>query len=135
MRHVRLALSLALLVPACALLGAFSALDRGQPLWWGLTVGSLAGVFFGLSFGGNRKWKVWDHVFGPEEPQEGRAALPTVPGTSDRIIGHRRCTDGITGRGRDGPCEPPPAQIRTCGTTASGSYFGCLARLRPGNLA
>jgi len=30
-------------------------------------------------------------------------------------------------RGRDRPCGRPPAQIRTCGTTASGSYFGCLA--------
>ncbi len=28
-------------------------------------------------------------------------------------------------RGRDGPCGPPPAQIRTCGTTAYGSYLGC----------
>ena len=25
------------------------------------------------------------------------------------------------GRGRDGDCSPPPAQIRTCGTTAYGS--------------
>src|SRR5688572_28584033 len=28
-------------------------------------------------------------------------------------------------RGRDGPFGPPPAQIRTCGTTAYGSYLGC----------
>ncbi len=27
-------------------------------------------------------------------------------------------------RGRDGPFGPPPAQIRTCGTTAYGSYRG-----------
>ena len=27
-------------------------------------------------------------------------------------------------RGRDGPYGPPPAQIRTCGTTASGSCLG-----------
>jgi hypothetical protein len=27
-------------------------------------------------------------------------------------------------RGRDGPFGPPPAQIRTCGTTAYGSYLG-----------
>ena len=31
------------------------------------------------------------------------------------------------GRGRDRPCGRPPAQIRTCGITAYGSYFGCLA--------
>ena len=28
---------------------------------------------------------------------------------------------GMNGRGRDGDCSPPPAQIRTCGTTAYGS--------------
>ena len=31
------------------------------------------------------------------------------------------------GRGRDRPYGRPPAQIRTCGITAYGSYFGCLA--------
>jgi len=31
------------------------------------------------------------------------------------------------GRGRDGPCGPPPARIRTGGITASGSYLGCVA--------
>jgi CubicO group peptidase (beta-lactamase class C family) len=31
------------------------------------------------------------------------------------------------GRGRDCPCGQPPARIRACGTTAHGSYFGCLA--------
>jgi ELWxxDGT repeat protein len=36
-------------------------------------------------------------------------------------------TAHITGRGRDRPCGRPPAQIRTCGITAYGSYFGCLA--------
>jgi hypothetical protein len=28
-----------------------------------------------------------------------------------------------SGRGRDGPCEPPPAQIPASGTTALGSYL------------
>src|SRR3984957_15599781 len=28
-------------------------------------------------------------------------------------------------RGRDGRCQPPPAQTRACGATAHGSYFGC----------
>jgi hypothetical protein len=32
-----------------------------------------------------------------------------------------------TVRGRDCPCGQPPAQIRTSGITAYGSYFGCLA--------
>jgi DDE_Tnp_1-associated len=31
------------------------------------------------------------------------------------------------GRGRDCPCGQPPARIRACGTTAHGSYLGCLA--------
>jgi hypothetical protein len=30
-------------------------------------------------------------------------------------------------RGRDWGCPQAPARIRTCGTTAYGSYFGCLA--------
>ena len=33
----------------------------------------------------------------------------------------------VSGRGRDGDCSPPPAQIRTCGTTAYGS---CLESWR-----
>ena len=32
-----------------------------------------------------------------------------------------------SGRGRDWDCSQPPAQIRTCGITSSGSYLGCLA--------
>jgi hypothetical protein len=42
------------------------------------------------------------------------------------------------GRGRDGHCWPPPAQTRTCGITAYGSYRGYMAskldapRLLPG---
>jgi len=31
--------------------------------------GGLIGVFFGLAFGGNRKWRVWDYLFGPEEKE------------------------------------------------------------------
>jgi NAD(P)-dependent dehydrogenase (short-subunit alcohol dehydrogenase family) len=33
-------------------------------------------------------------------------------------------------RGRDGHCWPPPAQIRTRPTKASGSYLGCLTSKR-----
>ena len=34
---------------------------------------------------------------------------------------------GPGGRGREPGCPGPPAQNRTSGTTAYGSYFGCLA--------
>jgi len=33
-------------------------------------------------------------------------------------------------RGRDGCYQPPPAQIRTSGTPASGSYLECLTAKR-----
>jgi hypothetical protein len=36
-----------------------------------------------------------------------------------------------TGRGRDGSYLPPPAQIRTCGTTAYGSCLGYVTRSDP----
>ena len=35
------------------------------------------------------------------------------------------------GRGRDGSYLPPPAQIRTCGTTAYGSCLGYVTRSGP----
>ena len=38
-----------------------------------------------------------------------------------------RILDEIKGRGRDRPSGRPPAQIPACGTTAPGSYLGCLA--------
>src|SRR5262245_5718154 len=34
------------------------------------------------------------------------------------------CRNAQVGRGRDGDCSPPPAQIRTCGFPAYGSYLG-----------
>ncbi len=36
-----------------------------------------------------------------------------------------------TGRGRNGSYLPPPAQIRTCGTTAYGSCLGYVTRSDP----
>jgi hypothetical protein len=36
----------------------------------------------------------------------------------------------VSGRGRDRPFGRPPARIRTCRVTASGSYVGCLASKR-----
>jgi hypothetical protein len=69
-RYVRLVLCLAFFGPTMALLGAFSTLDSGSPLWLGTTVGGLVGVFFGLVFGWNRKWRAWDYIFGPEDPHQ-----------------------------------------------------------------
>lgn len=37
----------------------------------------------------------------------------------------------LEGRGRDGSYLPPPAQIRTCGTTAYGSCLGYVTRSDP----
>jgi hypothetical protein len=51
------------------MLGALSTLDSGMPVWWGLTVGSVIGVFFGMVFGGNRKWRVWDYIYGGTGPK------------------------------------------------------------------
>src|SRR5215468_8024550 len=46
--------------------------------------------------------------------------------------------DGCDGRGRDGDCSPPPAQIRTCSFPAYGSHLGfgrsiaeAMVRMRP----
>jgi hypothetical protein len=44
----------------------------------------------------NRKWKLWDHVFGPEEPPERQAAVPTTGGTTDHVLGYRLFADGVT---------------------------------------
>jgi len=49
LKTLGLILSLAFFVPACALLGAFSTLGSEMPTWWGLTVGSVIGIFFGLA--------------------------------------------------------------------------------------
>lgn len=58
--------SLAFFVPAFALLGAFATLDGGASPWWGLTIGSVIGIFFALGFGGVRgRWL--DYFCGPEK--------------------------------------------------------------------
>jgi len=50
---VRLILCLVFFVPAFALLGAFATLDSGERApWAGLLGGALAGLLFGLGFGG-----------------------------------------------------------------------------------
>jgi hypothetical protein len=43
---------------------------------------------------------------------------------------HRVACPAAMGRGRDRPCGRPPAQIPACGTTALGSYLGCIAAKR-----
>jgi hypothetical protein len=45
---------------------------------------------------------------------------------SSRLVQKR----GLYGRGRDHPYGRPPAQIPASGTTALGSYLGCLAKKR-----
>jgi hypothetical protein len=62
MKTLRMVLSLAVMVPAWAFLGA-SSLDSGLPLLWKLTMGGAISVFFGLVFIGNHKWRVWDYIF------------------------------------------------------------------------
>jgi hypothetical protein len=69
MKRLRLILALALFVPGFALLGAFSTLDSRFPAWWGLAVGGLLGVVFGLVFGGARGQWV-DFLLGPEERRD-----------------------------------------------------------------
>jgi hypothetical protein len=60
---------LVLLVPGFALLGAFAAYDNGERTpWLGLAAGAAVGVFFGCVFGGDRRWRLWDYLFGPGSP-------------------------------------------------------------------
>jgi hydrogenase/urease accessory protein HupE len=65
-RVVRLALCLLVFVPGWALLGAFSTLDSGFPVWWGMTVGGAFGLLMGLAFGGALPKKAADFFFGPK---------------------------------------------------------------------
>jgi hypothetical protein len=63
-----LALLLALFVPGFALLGAFAAYDNGERTpWLGLMAGAAVGVLFECVFGGDRRWRIWDYLFGPEQ--------------------------------------------------------------------
>src|SRR5262249_25316801 len=58
--------------------------------------------------------------------------IPRGPSPFLRRVGvHHFTFEACSGfRGRDGHCWPPPAQIRTCPTKASGSYLGCLTSKR-----
>src|SRR5262245_7249499 len=55
------------MVPAWALIGAFTTMDSGQSPWVGVTIGSVIGVFFGLVFGRGRPGKLADLCFGKEQ--------------------------------------------------------------------
>jgi hypothetical protein len=78
MKTLGLILSLTFFVPAFALLGGFSTVDSGMPTWWGLTVGCVIGVFFGLVFGGHRgRWL--GSLYGPEQP-DNRRGVTRSPG-------------------------------------------------------
>jgi hypothetical protein len=68
----RMLLSLAVMIPAWAALGAFARLDAVGPggVLGGLVVGGAVGVVFGLMLGGAKgKWV--DFVFGPEDRRGG----------------------------------------------------------------
>src|SRR5262245_55209322 len=87
MNWSRLVVWLSLFVPAFALLGAFSALNSGGPLWHCVAVGGLVGVFFGLAFGGDHRWKFWDYIFGPQKPAaEGRRPDGRMPRVGKRPL-------------------------------------------------
>jgi hypothetical protein len=74
---LRLALLLALFVRGFALLGALAAYDNGERTpWLGFGAGAAVGVLFGCVFGGDRKWRIWDYLFGPEEAGEGQDEMP-----------------------------------------------------------
>ena len=71
MPHLRMILSLAIMIPTWAFLGAFARMDVVGPggVIGGLVVGGAVGVFFGLIFGGARgRWV--DGIFGPEDREE-----------------------------------------------------------------
>jgi hypothetical protein len=76
-KALRLALLLALFVPGFALLGALAAYGNGERTpWLGLGAGAAVGVLFGCVFGRNRKWRVWDYLFGPEQAGADQDEMP-----------------------------------------------------------
>lgn len=66
----RLILALLVCVPAFAMMGAKLMTNKGHAPLPGLILGVVVGAFFGLMFGGNRKWKVWKWLFGSDSPEE-----------------------------------------------------------------
>ena len=66
MTALRLILCLAALVPGCAFLGAFAAIDTYFLAWGGALIGGTVGLFFWMAFGGALPQSVADWCFGPE---------------------------------------------------------------------
>lgn len=58
------------------------------------------------------------------------ALEPAVSSRCSRLQVQQKPPTGTVNRGRDAHCWAPPAQIRTCGIPASGSYLGCLTAKR-----
>ena len=61
----------------------------------------------------------------------GERPMKAVPYADLLIKASHEFLARMLGRGRDGSYLPPPAQIRTCGTTAYGSCLGCVTRSDP----
>src|SRR5580704_12559568 len=64
-------------------------------------------------------------------PRSSHPAVSAFPGRGRRVGLHIDLFEACSAyRGRDGHYWPPPAQIRTRPTKASGSYLGCLTSKR-----
>ena len=93
--------------------GALQALIRGSLRGQGVRLAFLLGMVVAPA--------AWT-LFAPLPPMTSAAGTGTLLAASLLVgIGVRISNGCSSGRGRDEDCSPPPAQIRTCGTTAYGS--------------
>ena len=58
------------------------------------------------------------------QPMQSATSLTNRPARQLRPFDRDDLCTAQVGRGRDGDFSPPPAQIRTCGFPAYGSYLG-----------
>jgi len=72
MRHLHLALPLAVFVPGWILLGGLSGVETGAPLWGDLLVGAALGGLAGLCFG-EIKAGWLDYLYGRAAPRDAEA--------------------------------------------------------------
>lgn len=71
MKSLRLVLAFLICIPLGAYAGAMTWYHTGGGnLVIEMIVGGCIGLFFGLIFGGNPDWKIWDSIFGPKEEEE-----------------------------------------------------------------